>query len=143
MKKRAKKRPVAPPPVYARDSAEAKAVKVLHEIVGRASAFFSIWRRREDGSVTFHHEMTAQLLALAQAGEPSTWVTLTYRQAGSWEEFFDTMFHKEVIRQHMREGSRAPWPWPPSVEGKIYSDADGVPPMTQDDREALANEGQR
>ncbi len=130
-----------PRPTYAWDSPEAKAIKVLHQIVGRLPAFYAIWRRKEDGAVSFRLDMTEQLRAFALAGDMSTWVTLTYRQAGSWEELLGKLFEDGVFRQRLVEGSRAPWPWPPSIEGKIYPDPGGVPPMTEADHEALANEG--
>jgi hypothetical protein len=132
-----------PRTTYAWDSPEAKAIKALHDIVGRTKAFYAIWRRKEDGSVSFSKEMTPQLVKFAEVGERSVWVTLTYQQACSWEEFLDDIFTKEAIRQHMREGSMAPWLWPPSIEGKIYTEADGVPPLTNDDIDALASEGKR
>lgn len=132
-----------PRPTFPWDSTEAKAIKVLHQIVGRLSAFYAIWRRREDGAVSFRMDMTEQLRAFALAGDPTTWVTLTYRQACSWEELMGKLFEDDVVRQRLVEGSRAPWPWPPSIEGKIYPDPVGVPPMTEADHEALAKEGQR
>lgn len=132
-----------PPPSYAWDSDEAKAIKVLHRVVDRMSAFFAIWRRKSDGAVSFRKEMTEQLKAFAKAGDESTWVTLNYQQATSWEELLGKVFEPGMIRKHLVEGSRAPWPWPPSLEGKIYPDPNGVPPLGDADRNALASEGQR
>lgn len=129
-----------PRPYYAWNSVEAKAIKVLHQIVGREQAFFAIWRRKEDGAVSFSREMTDQLRAFAQAGDRESWVTLSFANATSWEETLRKFFDDGVMRQYMREGSRAPWPWPPSLEGKIYPDANGVPPPNEDDLNALAGE---
>lgn len=131
-----------PKPYYAWDSPEAKAIKVLHEIVGRTSAFFAVWRRKSDGAVTFGRDMTEQLKAFALAGDEARWVTLNYQQAASWEEALRKFFDEGLHRRRMTDGSRAPWPWPPSIEGKIYPDANGVPPMSDADRNALASEGQ-
>lgn len=129
-------------PVYAKDSPEAKAVKVLHDMVGRTSAFFQIFRR-SDGSVTYTKLMTEQLTALAQAPEQSSWVTLTHQQAGAWEGLLGKVFDHGLVRFRLREGSKAPWPWPPSVDGKLYTQSDGVPPLNNEDLEALSSEGQR
>ena len=129
-------------PVYAKDSPEAKAVKVLHDIVGRTSAYWQIFRR-SDGSVTYTKLMTEQLTALSQAPDQSEWVMLTHQQAGAWESLLGKVFDKGLVRVRLHEGSKAPWPWPPSIDGKLYTQADGVPPMTTEDLDALANEGQK
>ena len=129
-------------PVFAKDSDGAKAVRLLHDLVGRTSAFFQIFRR-SDGSVTYTKEMTPQLLALAQAPQDQeSWPVLNRQHAGAWEELLRKVFDQGLVRTYLTEGSRAPWPWPPSIEGKIYSDADGVPPINDEDRNALAAEGQ-
>lgn len=130
------------PQTFLPDSAEAKAVLVLHEIVGRTSAFFKIWRR-PDGSVSYPKPITPRLAALAQAPDrESAWVELTNEQAGAWESLLRSVFDEGLARNRLREGSRAPWPWPPSVDGKIYTKADSVPP-TKEDFDALASEGQK
>lgn len=122
-------------PVYPRGSAEAVAVRVLHEIVGRTSAFFTIFRRG-DGSVTYTKPVTEQLAALAKAPPVDEWVTLTRQQAGAWDGdggFLGKFFNQGVVRSRLIEGARAPWPWPPSVEGKIYTADTGPPLMTEQD----------
>lgn len=131
-----------PRAVYAWNSQEAKAIKMLHIVSGRISAFFAVWRNKIDGSVTFSREMTPQILRFADVEnmDQSTWVTLTHQQACAWEEFFDTVFPKGIIRFHMREGSKAPWLWPPAIDGKPYPDGPGP---TAKDLDALANEGQK
>jgi hypothetical protein len=118
-------------PVYGHDSDEAKAIRVLHDIVGRTRAFFIIFRRAE--GVSFTKRMTEQLTAFAKAPPQSDWVTLTYQQAGSWEDFLRGVFDAGVVRQHLHAGSRAPWPWPPSVEGKLYPAGADPPLMTEED----------
>jgi hypothetical protein len=127
---------------YPPNSAEAKAILMLHDIVGRREAFFKIWRR-PDGSVSYPKPITARLAALSQAPEPSAWPTLNHGQAGAWENLLRSVFDDGLARQRLREGSRAPWPWPPSVEGKLYTDAAGVPPLSNEDLDALSSEGQR
>jgi hypothetical protein len=129
-KKRNKKQEMAPPqPVYMRDSAEAKAIRVLHEVVGRTSAFFTIFRQR-DGSVTFTHPMTLQLTKFSEAPPPADWAVLTYQQAAAWEEFLRKIFGPGSVRRHLKEGDRAPWTFPPSMEGKLYPSGTL---MTEDD----------
>lgn len=127
-------------PSYPPGAPEARAVKTLHDMVGRTSAFFTIFRRG-DGTVTFTKPMTSQLTTLSQAPQQEDWVALTRQQAGAWESLLRNVFDEGLLRQRLREGSRAPWPWPPSVDGKIYTDAGGPPPLTDDDMDALASEG--
>ncbi len=115
---------------FARDSAEARAVKVLHEIVDRSAAFFAIFRR-DDGSVIYTKPMTPQLLALAKAKANAEWVTLTREQAASWEEMLRTFFERAMVRKALQEGSRAPWHWPPGADGRIYPTASGPPQMPE------------
>lgn len=106
---------------FAAGSVEANAVRVLHEIAGRSEAFLKIWRR-PDGTVAFPKPLTPQLIALAQAPASSQWVELSHQQAGAWEAMLRSVFDHAVMRHHFHEGSRAPWAWPPSVEGKLYID---------------------
>lgn len=126
--------------LHAPDSAEANAVRVLHEIVGRSSAFFKIFRRG-DGSVSFHTPITPQLAALAQAAAQSSWPVLDHQQAGAWEALLRTVFDDQIVRLRLRAGSRAPWHWPPRKDGTLTPT--GPPGLTEDDYAALANEGQR
>jgi hypothetical protein len=125
----------AAPAVFAGDSAEAKAIKGLHDIVGRSEAFWKIWRRA-DGSVTFSKPMTPQLVALAQVPQSADWVKLTRQQAGAWEHMLRQFFDDALSRTRMREGSSAPWPWPPSGEGKLYTSATGPPETLMGEGEA-------
>lgn len=115
---------------YPRDSLEAKAITVLHEIAGRSEALRKIYRQA-DGSITFRKPMTEQLLALHKA--TSERVTLNRNQAGAWERMLDEFFDPGVLRHHLREGDRAPWPWPPSAEGKIYATGPPETPMSEQD----------
>lgn len=112
---------------YPRDSIEAKAITVLYDIARAGEALRKIWRRA-DGSIDFRPEMTEQLRALAQAPRPESWIELDHKQAGAWEALLSKTFVPQAVRHHPREGSRAPWPWPPSIEGKRYPSATGPPP---------------
>jgi len=114
--------------LYPPDSIEATAIRALHEIAGRTSAFWKIFRR-PDGSVSFPKPMTEQLRALAQAPPKDEWVTLDRAGGGSWEDLMRGVFEPEVIRTRFAEGCRAPWPFAPSKDGKIYV-ATG-PPMAE------------
>lgn len=105
--------------VFATGSTEAKALIVLHEIAGASEGFRKIYRR-SDGSVSCRMPMTPQLAALSQAPPSAEWVSLNRNQAGAWE----SLLRESVtiaVRKHLKEGDRAPWPWPPSAEGKIYA----------------------
>jgi hypothetical protein len=123
----------APPSGYPRDSVEAKALAVLHDIVGTGD-FFRKVHRRSDGTISYPKPVTPQLAALALAGPQPEWTPLTRPQAAAWE----TLFRETVtvqVRKRLKEGDRAPWPWPPSVDGKIYTTATGPPEtlMTEQD----------
>lgn len=119
-------------PIYARDTAEAKAVRALHELVGRTSAFFKIFRR-DDGSVTYTKRITPQLAAFATMPEPEAWRPLNRQQAFAWEDLLRQVFDPGLIRTRITDGSSAPWPWPPSIDGKIYAWDGPAPTMTEDD----------
>lgn len=108
------------PSIYGPDSTEAKAVKALHEIAGRSEAFWKIFRR-SDGSVSFRKPMTPQFLALAQAPPREQWVKLDRNGGGAWESMMREFFDPAMVRTHFAEGSYAPWPFPPSATGKIYT----------------------
>jgi len=124
-------------PVYAIDSAEANAVKALHDLVGRTSAFYTIFRRG-DGSVTYTKRITPQLVAFAEMPGREAWRPLNLQQAFAWEELLLKVFDRGLVRTYLAEGLPAPWPWPPSVEGVIY-EWDGALPPSAD----IASEGQR
>lgn len=125
------------PGVYPANSPEANAIRVLHLVAGRSEAFFKIWRRA-DGSVNFPKAMTPQLAALAQAPDPAEWIELEPKGAGSWEDLLSKFFDDGVRRIRPRAGTKAPWPFAPSKEGKIYTttgpptQADGTL-MSEDD----------
>jgi predicted transcriptional regulator len=117
------------PTAWPRDSVEAKALTVLHEIAGKGE-FFRMVHRRGDGTVSYPRAVTPRLAALAQAPQPPDWITLDRQQAGAWEGLL-----REAItvqsRHHLKEGDRAPWPWPPSVEGKLYPHGPPEPELTE------------
>jgi hypothetical protein len=122
------------PTSYPADSPEARAIVALHDIVGRAEAVRKIWRRT-DGSISFLMPVTAQLLALVQIPDGREWTVLDRKQAGAWERFAKQFFPDGAIRKHFSEGSRAPWHWPPSIDGKLYADTTDPPEslMTESD----------
>jgi hypothetical protein len=117
----------APPVVaaYPRGSVEARAIAVTYDIAGAGEAFRKILCG-SDGAVRYREPMTPRLAALAQAPPPADWVTLDHQQAGAWEGFLRETVTVQV-RKHLKQGDRAPWPFPPSVTGKIYTSATGPP----------------
>lgn len=102
---------------FDRDSPEAKAIAVLHEVAGK-SDFVRTVLRSADGSVAYQRPMRPRLEALATAGERATWVVLSRQQAGAWDAFLAQ--HLTVaVRSRLVEGALAPWPWPPRVDGSM------------------------
>jgi hypothetical protein len=109
---------------YARDSTEGKAIRRAFEIAGKSDAFFKIYARGD--RVFYFKPVTLRLLALADA--PPCEISLTRQQAAAWEGLLRETLG-ELARRPLKEGSLAPWPWPPSAEGKVYT-ATGPPPET-------------
>lgn len=128
----------APSTRFAADSPEARALKVLHDLCGRSAAFEKIWRAA-DGTVNFSKPLTPRVIGLAQAPEPLFWVVLDRQQAGAWEALLRSMFDEGISRTALREGSRAPWPWPPRVDGTL-SPASGQS-NENENREGERNDG--
>jgi hypothetical protein len=100
---------------YAPGSVEARAIATLHDLVGRETAFRTIWRK-PDGTVSFPKPMTPQLRALGEISDASSAV-LARNQAAAWNHFTAQFFSSGVTRRQFREGDRAPHPWPPKVDG--------------------------
>jgi len=107
---------------YPPESVEAKAIRVLHDLVGRGAAFWKIYRNR-DGSVSAgRFAMTPQLRKLGEAPPVEQWVTLSAPgEAASWERMLGQFFDPGMHRQRLREGCRAPWNWAPSAKGTLYA----------------------
>jgi hypothetical protein len=82
--------------------------------------------RGADGAIRCLCPMTDRLRAVAQAPKPEHWVTLNRQQAAAWEAMLRDCILVEA-RTRLGEGSRAPWPWPPSVDGKLYTESTGPP----------------
>ena len=120
---------------YARDSIEGKALVTLHDI-GGVGEFFRHVNRRSEAGYFYRGAVTDRIRALAQAPKPDAWVEVNRQQAAAWEGFLRE--HITANRQRkMTEHSRAPWPWPPSVDGKLYTSATGPPEtyMSEEDFE--------
>jgi hypothetical protein len=114
-------------------SVEGRAVAVLYDIVG-AGDFFRTAVRKAD-RVYYRLPVTPRLAALAQAPAPTEWATLARNQAAAWETFVAEHLTLQV-RQRLREGSRAPWPWPPRKDGTLTATGPPDALATEDD---LAN----
>ncbi|MDI1265611.1 MAG: hypothetical protein PS018_20380 [bacterium] len=116
--------------LYARDSVEGKALLALHDFAGCSEGFRKIYVRSE--GVSYRLPMTPQVLAFAQMPGRADWVTITRQQAGAWEGLL-----RDVVtigmRKRFAEGDRAPWPWPPAADGKIYASETGPPQSLMDD----------
>lgn len=123
----------AAPASYQADSVEAKAIAALYEIGGISDLFYRTVKR---GNVVYYrHALTPKVLRLAELPPRSEWVALDHRQAGAWEGLLSDAL-ANAARSRMREGMQAPWPWPPSVDGKIYSKEDKPPEAGLSDDDA-------
>jgi hypothetical protein len=104
---------------------EARAIGVLYEISGRGEYLRAVMTR--GGAVNYPRPMTPRLLALADAPPKDAWIVLTYKQASAWENNLLREAITVQVRNRLGEGSRAPWPWPPSIEGKLYTGSTDPP----------------
>jgi len=124
-------------------SVEMKAIAAAYEIAGVGGYFRSVMKR--PGVPLFYaHVVDARLLALANMPGADDWPVVDHRQAAAWEEFLRAYVTVQSRRRFV-EGLRAPWAWPPSIEGKIYdiTGSPSVPELSDDDADALAKEGVR
>ena len=121
----AKYAPVTGPIIgtYERHSLEAKAIIALYAVARTEP-------RENRGRIVYRGEITPQLLRFADVlDNPRTeWIEES-RQIASWSEFLAKHVHSNrpvltdtrTIDGEKRTGIYAPWPWPPSTEGKIYT----------------------
>lgn len=112
-------------------SAEAKALATLYAVAGKSSFFYTVMRG-SDGVVRYPKTVMPQLLALAQARHQREWMALDRNQAGAWNGLLSDFVHVDTWTR-LREGARAPWPWPPGKDGKIY--ATGPPDTLMTDQD--------
>lgn len=105
---------------YPTASTEGRAVAVLYDIVGAGDFFRSTMRKAD--RVFYRLPVTPRLAALAQSPPVAEWATLARNQAAAWETFVGEHLTLQV-RQRLREGSRAPWPWPPRKDGTLTATA--------------------
>jgi hypothetical protein len=106
----------------AADSIEGRAITALYA-VARTHPF------EHKGRIAYSGEITPQLLAFGEAGDRSKWLWIEERQQiAAWSAFLGS--HVFGARPQLTQtrgsgdsqcsGIYAPWPWPPSAEGKIY-----------------------
>ncbi|WP_257164670.1 hypothetical protein [Bradyrhizobium sp. SRS-191] len=118
---------------YPLESAEARAISMAYTIAGAGQALRGFMIR--NGLLNYQRPITARLRALAEAPrDRDGWPILTRQQAAAWEGLMREAVTVQV-RNHLREGARAPWPWPPSHDGTIYTTTTGSPQpaMTEQD----------
>jgi hypothetical protein len=111
-------------------SAEGSAIVVLHEIAGLGQYLRGVMIR--NGAVNYQRPVTVRMRALADAGPKDSWPVLTRQQAAAWEGFLRETIAVQV-RKPLKEHDRAPWPWPPSAEGKIYATGPPEPQLSDQD----------
>ncbi|ETR75907.1 hypothetical protein X566_20070 [Afipia sp. P52-10] len=123
---------------HAADSAEVRAIGVLHEIAGKSSFFHSVIKRPGQPQVYYRIAVEPRLLALSTAPPASDWVALDRQQAAAWDAYLQTYMTVQT-RHRLQEGARAPWAWPPRKDGSL---SPAAPPgeISDDDADALANE---
>jgi hypothetical protein len=125
---------VGPPSVsgsFPLASREGRAITTLYELAGCRDALHKIMIR--NGAVSYRNPITPRLLALASVSSRDDWVPLTHQQACAWEAWF-----REVVtvqtRRALKAGDRAPWAWPPRVDGTL-SPATGPPEVLITDQD--------
>lgn len=103
---------------HAADSAEVRAIGVLHAIGGKTSFFHAVVKRPGADRVFYRISVDPRLLALSTAPPPNDWVSLDRQQAAAWEAYLHAYLTVQN-RSRMVEGARAPWPWPPRKDGTL------------------------
>jgi hypothetical protein len=122
-------RPVAT--AYDLKSPEGRAIVILYNLAGLNSYLRSTMIR--GGVVNYLRPVSPRLAALAQAGPDTDWPPeLNRQQAAAWEALLREYVIVQV-RKHLAAGDRAPWLWPPSAEGKIYTTGPPETLMTEQD----------
>jgi hypothetical protein len=103
---------------YLRDSAEAKAIAAIHQIAGMGDY---VRRSLLRGEVLYYYQpVPPRLLALSTMPPNDQWVTLDRQQAGAWEAMIaEHVTAGRASGARLREGSRAPWAWPPRKDGSL------------------------
>lgn len=121
---------------YARDSAEARAVLAIHEVAGVAAHVRHTMLR---GDVLYYYRaIPPRLLALSAAPPRDQWITLDRQQAGAWEAMIaDHVSANRPVGARLREGSQAPWAWPPRKDGSLSTAPPPDQLMTDQDFEDL------
>jgi hypothetical protein len=107
--------PVSSFPIH---SPEAMAIKTAYAIAGKE--YFCENVMIAAGSVHWRGAISPQLLALKEAPLRNEWVALTAEQAEAWNRVIASVVR--VIWNRLREGARAPWPWPPRGPEKLPRD---------------------
>jgi hypothetical protein len=118
---------------FTRDSREGRAIGVVYEVAGKGDFLRQFMLR--NNAVNYPLPITPRLIALADAPPRSQWVTLGRQQAGAWDSLLSEAVHVQV-RNHLREGACAPWPWPPRKDGTLSPTG---PPETLIDEADLQN----
>jgi hypothetical protein len=112
-------------------SPEARALINLHAALGVDEGFRKIYVR---DVVTYRKPMTDQIRAFAQMPPRAEWITIDRHGAGAWRRFAaETSMIARTRAFH--DGDLAPWIFPPSLTGVIYTSATGPPEATMTDQD--------
>ncbi len=109
---------------YPRDSSEGRALVKLHDAFAVGEGFRRIYAAH--GTVSYRKAMTPQIAAFADMPDREKWVRVNRQQAGAWSALGRELSMMPRPKQ-FADGDAAPWPWPPSADGKLYIATTGPP----------------
>lgn len=115
---------------YPLGSPEAKAIAATYDLADLGGYVRDIMIR--NGAVNYRLPITPRLLAMAGCCAREDWKILTLQQAAAWNGMLGDAVPIQT-RKRLKEGDRAPWPWPPSVEGKLYTASTDPPDVLMTD----------
>ena len=129
--------PVEPSPpaengLYPEGSIEARAIAAVYAIAGQTDFVARVMKSRQHGGIYYRGTVTPQLLALGNVPPEADWPELTHQQAGAWNGLLREFVIKEIWNR-LREGKKAPWPWPPRKDGTLSTTGPPDTLMTDQD----------
>ncbi|EJN14731.1 hypothetical protein PMI42_01704 [Bradyrhizobium sp. YR681] len=111
------------------------------------SALYAVARTRPPesrGRIVYPRALTPQLLAFNSEGMTprGLWIERS-DQISAWSKFIAThvpgnrasLMDTRGMGLEQRRGIYAPWPWPPSVDGKVYTEAERPPDQLMTDQD--------
>lgn len=109
---------------YPIGSPEGRAILALYDTAGlRELAFITVIRK---GVAYWFKPIGPRLRKLGEAPDRDSWPVLNRQQAAAWEGLLREVLNVPT-RRPLREGDRAPWEWPPKVNGELCAVGTGPP----------------